>query len=91
MEVKEAVKIAKEHIRELYEAEGIRNVGLEEVKRSGGVWEVTVGFSRPWDFGSPDLFGRSQDPPRRAYKVVEIDDIDGEVMSVISHSADVSR
>jgi len=91
MEVKEAVKIAKEHIRELYEAEGIRNVGLEEVVLTGGVWKVTVGFSRPWDFDSPNLFGHSQDPPRRAYKVVEIDDIDGEVMSVISHSADVSR
>ncbi len=88
MRVKEAVKIAKEHIVDLYETESIRNVGLEEVELSGGVWRVTVGFSRPWDYESLNLFGHGQDAPRRTYKVVTIDDTDGGVMSIISHSAD---
>lgn len=91
MEVREAVKMAKEHISELYEGEHIRNVGLEEVVLSGGVWKVTVGFSRPWDFDAPNLFGHLQDPPRRTYKVVQIDNQDGRIVSVMSHSADVSN
>ncbi len=91
MEVKEAVELSKQHIRELYEAEQIRNVGLEEVQLNGGVWSITVGFSRPWDFVSHNLFGASQDTPRRTYKVVRIDDRDGEVLSVMSHSAELSH
>lgn len=89
MEVKKAVEIAKQHIRELYEAENISNVGLEEVQLHGGVWSITIGFSRPWDFVSHNLFGTATDTPRRTYKVVSIRDADGEVVSVMSHSAEL--
>lgn len=84
MEVKEAVRTAKQHIVDLYDTENINNVGLEEVELVGGVWSVTVGFSRPWDYAS-NLFGQ-QSLPRRTYKIVTIDNNDGEVLSIISHS-----
>ena len=88
MQVKEAVMVAKRHIRDLFETEDIRNVGLEEVELEDGVWLITIGFSRPWDFESHNLFGMAPEPPRRTYKVVRIGDSDGEIMSVMSHAAD---
>ena len=90
MEVKEAVRVAKRHICELYESEGIRNVGLEEVELCDGTWRVTIGFSRPWDFESHKLFGTADRLPRRTFKVVRIGDADGEITSVQFHSAEVS-
>lgn len=56
--------VAKRHISDLFEAEGIRNVGLEEVERDDGVWLITIGFSRPWDSESHNLFGMAPDPPQ---------------------------
>jgi hypothetical protein len=90
MEVKEAVKMAKEHIVDLYEAESIINLGLEEVVLEDGVWRITIGFSRPWDIESDNLFV-TRTSPKRTYKVVAIDGTDGRIMSVISHRADISH
>lgn len=90
MEVKEAVKMAKEHIRDLYEGEKIVNLGLEEVELSGNVWRIAVGFSRPWDSVPRDMLGHPQGPRERSYKVVRISDSDGRVLSVESHSADMA-
>lgn len=90
MKVKEAVKMAKEHIREIYEGESIRNLGLEEVRISNGVWSIAVGFSRPWDSLPRDILGNRQGPATRSYKVVSIRDRDREILSVVSHSADIA-
>ena len=51
MDVKEAVRTAKEYLSDLYEGEQIMNVGLEEVVFEDRLnsWRVTIGFSRPWD------------------------------------------
>ena len=35
MEMREAVRMAKTHVAELFDDEGIANVGLEEIKLSG--------------------------------------------------------
>lgn len=81
MDVKEAVKTAKDYIIDIFGDEGIEHVGLEEVKFDAGAeaWEITIGFSRPWDrSGLPIL----PNPARRSYKVVRINDIDGQVVSV---------
>ena len=51
MDVKEAAKLAKDYVADLFRDEGISNVGLEEIELHGQTWEVTVGFSRPWDQG----------------------------------------
>lgn len=86
MQVKEAVEIAKDYVTDLFGADGtIAGVRLEEVDRGAqGVWNVTIGFSRPlveageWssNFGAPPALG-----PRN-YRVVTIDDKTGEVISV---------
>jgi len=49
MELKEAINTAKNYAADLYRDEGGTNFGLEEVRKTGDVWEVTIGFSRPWD------------------------------------------
>ena len=50
MDVKEAVQTAKNYIAELFTDETIADVGLEEVEfnDASNNWEVTIGFSRPW-------------------------------------------
>lgn len=45
----EAVERAKTWLRATLAGESISNLGLEEVEHGPGYWNVTVGFSRPWD------------------------------------------
>ena len=46
MDVKEAVKTAKEYLTDLYQGEEITNVGLEEVvfEDRSNSWKITIGF-----------------------------------------------
>lgn len=86
MDVKDAIRVAKRHVADLFGDEEIFNLGLEEVERDEfgeGGWKVTLGFSRPWNrvrkpfeslAGAPSL-------PDRSYKVVLVKD-NGEVSSV---------
>lgn len=73
MDVKEAVRRAKDYAAELFSAEGMTHLGLEEVEYDDArdQWRVTVGFSRAWDHGgvSAMLGGAAT---RRTYKVVTI-------------------
>ena len=85
MEVKQAVATAKDYVADLFEDEQIAHVGLEEVKLLGGVWEITIGFSRPWDRG---VLSIAPDPSLRSYKVVRIRDTSGEVLSVVNRALD---
>ena len=84
MDVKQAVQTAKEHIAQLFSDESISNVGLEEVEfnETGSVWEITIGFSRPWDRPGPIIpaLGRLESP--RTFKIVRIQDESGRVESV---------
>ena len=85
MNVKEAVKKAIEYIKDLFESENLENVGLEEVvlNEAEDLWEVTIGFSRPWDYPKPGLVtGLSPQHPKREYKVVAIDNKSGEIKSI---------
>ncbi len=86
MNVKEAIELAKDHIKDLFESEHISNLGLEEVEFDdhSGIWNVTVGFSRPWDVANNALAAIAQqvNPPRRCYKVVSINDRTGRIRSV---------
>ena len=45
MNVKEAVAKAKEHVSDIFADEQLLNIGLEELRREGNDWLVTVGFS----------------------------------------------
>ena len=72
IELKEAVKIAKAYIAELYSDEAIADIGLEEVMKddSGDKWLITIGFVR---LGSSDTANKFLTLRNRLYKRVEID------------------
>jgi hypothetical protein len=75
MNVKEAVKLAKQHILDLFADENITNLGLEEVEYDEAIqeWTVTLGFSRPWDEPRNTLASLAESNlPRRSYKIVRI-------------------
>ena len=92
MDVKEAVRMARAYTAELFADDGIENVGLEEVvfDDEEKAWKVTLGFSRPWDRIEPGLAAELKRlsagaPPtwkRRSFKVVQIDDDTGRVVSM---------
>ena len=83
MDVKEAVQTAKKYVAELFTDETIANIGLEEVEfnSTSNNWEVTIGFSRPWQKNSLATALGNQ-PPARSYKLLCINDDDGHVMSL---------
>ena len=91
MEAVQAVKAVKEYILEVFEDEGIVEIGLEELELDSGVWEVTIGFRREWQkpyapspppTGIHEIF-RLRGPKReeRTYKTVRIRQ-DGTVISM---------
>lgn len=88
MKVNEAVKVALEHVQELFASEKISNLGLEEVDfDQDGEWIVTVGFSRPWDYppqpnGLAALAASLNARPARSFKIVRIRDSDGAVIAI---------
>ena len=84
MDVKAAVKLAKEYVLDLFAEEEINNLGLEEVEFYEGeqIWSVTVGFSRPWELPSNTFLASLAKPSDRSYKIVRIDDKAGQVKSV---------
>ncbi|SLM29873.1 conserved hypothetical protein [Desulfamplus magnetovallimortis] len=83
MNVKEAVKKAIEYIADIFESENLENIGLEEVAldEKADTWEVTVGFSRPWDHEKGGLISNIQ-RLKRDYKIVCIDNKTEEVKSI---------
>ena len=83
MDVQEAVQTAKKYIAELFTDESITNVGLEEVvfNDTSNNWEITIGFSRPWQKDSLAASLGNQ-PPGRSYKLVCINDNDGHITSL---------
>ena len=88
MDVKDAVKIAKEYIADVFSDDDPFNIGLEEVEHDefGDRWRITIGFSRPWNISQniPNFLVRdSSDPPKRSYRVVVVED--GKVKSVTRH------
>ncbi len=64
MDVKEAVRTAKKYVAELFTDETIANGGLEEVEfnNTSNNWEVTIGFSRPWQNISLPSYCTQQSP-----------------------------
>jgi hypothetical protein len=75
VDVKEAAKLAKDYVADLFAEEGIGNLGLEEIElvADGHYWVVTVGFSRPWDQGGLATITLGQRGLRRSFKVLRID------------------
>ncbi len=85
MNVKDAVKKAIEYIADIFSTENPESIGLEEVmlNENDNTWEVTIGFSRPWDYPKPGLItGLQAQNPKRQYKIVRIDNKSGKVKSI---------
>ena len=80
MQAREAVEAAKRHVAELFEAEPIGEVGLEEIELRSGIWSVTIGFTRDWPVSRGTL--KSLGGAGRTYKIVSIDDETGSVQSL---------
>ncbi len=84
MDVKEAVKAAKNYVSDLLMEEGLTNLGLEEVEyeENEHAWYVTLGFSRPWNTSLNTLTALTGDKAaRRNYRVVKVRDLDAQVIS----------
>ena len=84
MDVKAVALRAKTYVADLFDDEEISNVGLEEVEFDDALdrWIVTIGFSRPWDqrIALATALGKGQSG--RSYKVLQIADTDGRVLSL---------
>jgi hypothetical protein len=91
VEAREAIRVAKTYVADIFEDEGVFDIGLEEiVAEDDGDWNVTVGFSRRWDRPQRSVFDATPlVPERRAehrtYKVVHVDDRTGRVVEVRNH------
>ena len=85
MDVKEAVTKAKSYVADVFDGEGPRNIGLEDVRFDDGqdLWLITIGFSRRWDEPRPfrTVLGENIDL-NRTYKVVHLKDSDGRITSL---------
>ncbi len=84
MDVKEAVRTAKDYIGELFAGEEITYVGLEEVvfEEESDSWKITIGFSRPWNNRSAFATRVSDLRTMRSYKVICISNTSGDVESL---------
>ena len=89
MDVKEAVRKARDYLADIFFDEQIVNVGLEEIEfeEATDTWKVTIGFSRPWD---RTIQSALSGPISRSYKVLRIDDKDGRVISVTHRALSAS-
>ena len=86
MQTKEAVGIAKKWVADQLSGEGVQDIGLEEVRFSDGSWQITVGFSRPWDQTALSILSAGR-PASRTYKVVVISDETKEVTEMRNREA----
>ena len=93
MDVNEAVRLVKAYVADLFEAEQITDVGLEEIvfDEKSDSWNVTIGFSRPWDQKGPLVTALAERRPARSYKVVRINDQSHEVQSVTDRFLEPSQ
>lgn len=87
MNVKDAVKTAIKYVADIFKSENAENIGLEEVifDEQKNIWDVTIGFSRPWDYPKQEVFlgfQQQQDNPKRQYKIVQVDNESGKVKSI---------
>ena len=83
MDVQEAVQAAKEYINKIFKNENIQWVGLEEIVFDDALeaWKVTIGFSRAWGL-VPTVSAAIGDRSARVFKVVQIDDRTGRIVSL---------
>jgi hypothetical protein len=88
MTPKEAVAEAKSWIADVFAAENISDIRLEEIRFDDAKrhWLITIGFARPApdsDLQRPPHLKLTRPPRlRTSYKVVRIDDASGRIRAV---------
>ncbi len=84
IDVKEAVKISREYIQELYRADEIRDLSLEEVEiaEDEKFWLVTIGFTKQMSQPLNPMEAMSGPKYARFYKELKIDSESGHVRSM---------
>jgi hypothetical protein len=90
MDVREAVKQAKNWINDVMADERPENIGLEEVEfdDAAGVWKITLGFSRPWNSTRNALQTLTGEAAaKRAYRTLLIENSTGAVKGMVRKSA----
>lgn len=84
MEVKDAVEAAKSYVAEMFVAETVSDVLLEEVRfeELPGEWAITIGFRRRG--AEPVVIDSAVGSLRtdRSFKVVRVRDRDGSILSM---------
>jgi hypothetical protein len=86
MDVRQAVKSAKDWVLDVMQDEKPINLGLEEVEFDDEkrIWKITLGFSRPWNSTRNALSTLTGDAAlRRAYRTVLVNDNDGRVKGMV--------
>ncbi len=87
MEVKEAVRVARKYVFDLFSDERVTDIALEEVDfdHDSNAWRITIGFMHP-SYGRNAADARIISPwlrpLDRSYKVVHISDETGQVESM---------
>lgn len=88
MDAKQAVRKAIEYITDIYADANIEHVDVEEIAfdEKAGAWKITIGFFRNWRQPMLSLQALTRMEPRqwknRTFKVVQINDSDGRVLSM---------
>lgn len=89
MDMKEAVRAAKDQILHVFGDEVLSDPRLEEVEfdDNGGMWHITIGFYRrpdlpPLDGMQGALSAVLRTTPRREYKLVQVSDLTRKAISV---------
>ena len=88
MDVKEAVQTARKYVADVFAEDEITYIALEEVEFAEGpnVWKITLSFLRPTGtMSSFEIMVPSRHPGRnvqRSYKIVNVDNDSGRVISV---------
>ena len=88
MDVKQAAQTARKYVADVFADDGISYIALEEVAFDAGsdVWKITLSFLRPTGTrNSLEVIAPELSPGknvRRSYKIVNVDDQSGRVISV---------
>lgn len=88
IDIKEAVKAARESARALFDQEPLDNLALEEVvfDDTSNQWLVTLGYDSPHKLrrrtNGPGLFPTVEEETLREYKIFRIDPGDGHLISI---------
>ena len=82
IEPEDAMRMAKDYVVSLFEEEQIRDVAVVERKfdPDSRMWQITVGFARPWDNGRSAKYPfDEQGNLGRSFKAVQFHDETGRI------------